>query len=49
MIALCSKGALHDDAARGAAVREMLLSQRLDKEADRLYQEVRARAVIVKH
>ena len=49
MIALCNKGVLHDDAARGAAVREMLLSQRLDKEADRLYQEVRARAVIVKH
>ena len=48
MIALCNKGALHDDAARGATVREMLLSQRLDKEADRLYQEIRARAVIVK-
>lgn len=49
MIAFCSKGVLHDDAARGAQIREMLLSQRLDKEADRLYQEVRARAVIVKH
>jgi len=49
MVALCSKSALHDDAARGATVRDMLLSQRLNKEADRIFQEVRARAVIVKH
>jgi peptidyl-prolyl cis-trans isomerase SurA len=49
MIALCSKNALHDDAVRGAGVRDMLLSQRLQKEADKLYQEVRARAIIVKH
>lgn len=48
MIAVCKKGTLRDDAARGAAVREMLLTKRLQKAADRLYQKVRARAVIVK-
>jgi peptidyl-prolyl cis-trans isomerase SurA len=49
MIALCSKNTLHDDSARDAAVHDTLLSQRLDQASDKLYKEVRARAVIVKH
>lgn len=49
MIALCSKSTLHDDAARDATVHDQMLSERLDEAADRLFKDVRARAIIVKH
>lgn len=47
MVALCNKSALNDDSERDSQAREVLLSQRLDQAADRLYKEIRDRAVIV--
>jgi peptidyl-prolyl cis-trans isomerase SurA len=47
MVAVCNKSAVHDDTERDTAVHDMLLSQRLEDAAGKLYKEVRDRAIIV--
>ncbi len=48
-LAVCSKSAAKDDTAEREAISSRLLSARIEKDAEALYQELRARAVIVKH
>jgi hypothetical protein len=46
MLAVCSKSNREDSSA-AESLRNELLAKRLEKEADRRYQEIRKRAVIV--
>jgi peptidyl-prolyl cis-trans isomerase SurA len=46
-IALCSRTAAREDAVKDAA-RERILARKINDDAEKLYQELRANAVIVK-